>query len=1002
MALIKDYLKKSEEHERIYGKNSIVLMQVGQFFEMYGLRDSATKKIVGSSIQDISQKCDLSISNKKVCVGKHGVVMSGFPEFGLEKYLKKIQDHGYTVAIYVQDAQTKNTTRSLLGIFSPGTYFATESTEISNHIISIWIEKLRSSVINKSGKPSVYIGLSTVDIYTGKSYMFESQEQHSHSPSTFDEIERFVSIYKPNEVIITYRNFSESEITDIINFSGIRCESIRKVDVDEKNNKMCERAKNSEKQSYQKELLQRFYSVPDIDSFYDNFYNFPMASNSFCFLLDYIYSHNPSLVSKIAEPLFENSSKNLMLANHSINQLNINETHLSSGVNKKLSCVLNFLNRCTTPMGKRRFNYNLMHPTTCVETLQREYDIIEYFLENFKQLDFIYTGLSDIKDIEKLNRKIILRKITPQALYQFYKNLESIKQIYKQVKKDTVLTKYLQLHVKDNIDKNCNQFIKLFDKTIDIKMCKDIDTLYFETNFMKRGVFPELDRHVQKHIESKDMLEVIRKYLDQFVARSEKKTAKKKTTEYVKNYETEKLGFSLVTTKRRSLFLLKELEKEQKECEAVELSYVSSYSGEEKSFEFDISNITCYTTSASNQTITNTTLRTICSDITSSKNKMKDELTIQYNRFIENLETYQNEFLNIINYVTVLDMIHTKSYIAKKNKYCKPEIQESDKSFVDIKGLRHCLIEHLQTNELYVTNDVCLGKDTNGILLYGTNAVGKTSFIKSLGISVIMAQAGLYVPCTEFTYSPYSAIFTRILGNDNIFKGLSTFAVEMTELRTILRMSTERSLILGDELCSGTESDSAISIFVAGLMKLHKNNSSFIFATHFHEIVNFDEIAEMERLKMMHMTVIYDKERDILQYDRKLKDGPGESMYGLEVCKSLSLPADFLDQAYQIRNKYNKKTQGLMSQKVSRYNSSKIKQEMCEICNMQQACDTHHLQYQQDADEDDMIITNQITFHKNHKSNLASVCKSCHDRIHNKNIRMKRVKTSDGYKFHEI
>ena len=75
MALIKDYLKKTEEHEKIYGKNSIVLMQVGQFFEIYGLRDSATKKIVGSSIQDISQKCDLSISNKKVCVGKHGVVM---------------------------------------------------------------------------------------------------------------------------------------------------------------------------------------------------------------------------------------------------------------------------------------------------------------------------------------------------------------------------------------------------------------------------------------------------------------------------------------------------------------------------------------------------------------------------------------------------------------------------------------------------------------------------------------------------------------------------------------------------------------------------------------------------------------------------------------------------------------------------------------------------------------------------------------------------------------
>ena len=111
LKIARDYFKKTEEHQKIYGEKSVVLMQVGQFFEIYGLRDSTTKKITGSSIQDISQKCDLSISNKKVCVGKHGVVMSGFPEFGLEKYLRKMQDHGYTVAVYVQDTQAKKSSQ---------------------------------------------------------------------------------------------------------------------------------------------------------------------------------------------------------------------------------------------------------------------------------------------------------------------------------------------------------------------------------------------------------------------------------------------------------------------------------------------------------------------------------------------------------------------------------------------------------------------------------------------------------------------------------------------------------------------------------------------------------------------------------------------------------------------------------------------------------------------------------------------------------------------------
>ena len=122
-----------------------------------------------------------------------------------------------------------------------------------------------------------------------------------------------------------------------------------------------------------------------------------------------------------------------------------------------------------------------------------------------------------------------------------------------------------------------------------------------------------------------------------------------------------------------------------------------------------------------------------------------------------------------------------------------------------------------------------------------------------------MAQAGLFVPAAEFTYCPYNTLFTRILGNDNIFKGLSTFAVEMTELRTILQMADNNSLILGDELCSGTESDSALSIFVAGLEDLHQKECTFLFATHFHEIVKYSEIEALDKLKMFHMSVIFDQ-----------------------------------------------------------------------------------------------------------------------------------------------
>jgi DNA mismatch repair protein MutS len=259
-----------------------------------------------------------------------------------------------------------------------------------------------------------------------------------------------------------------------------------------------------------------------------------------------------------------------------------------------------------------------------------------------------------------------------------------------------------------------------------------------------------------------------------------------------------------------------------------------------------------------------------------------------------------------------------------------------------------------------------------------------------------MAQAGLYVPCKEFIYKPYNYIFTRILGNDNIFKGLSTFAVEMSELRTILRLSNKNSLILGDELCSGTENTSAISIFVAGIQKLYSYKSSFIFATHLHEIVDYEEIVNLDNLRLNHMSVIYDKENDILIYDRKLKEGPGNNMYGLEVCKSLNLPEDFLQEAYNIRVKYSSTESSILSLKTSHFNSKKI-MGICENCKKNMGTEVHHLQHQKDSNEMGVIEKVDGYLHKNNLSNLVTLCKECHNNFHKTTTKHKKVKTSKGY-----
>jgi DNA mismatch repair protein MutS len=215
-------------------------------------------------------------------------------------------------------------------------------------------------------------------------------------------------------------------------------------------------------------------------------------------------------------------------------------------------------------------------------------------------------------------------------------------------------------------------------------------------------------------------------------------------------------------------------------------------------------------------------------------------------------------------------------------------------------------------------------------------------------------------------------------------------------LRTILRLTNEHSLILGDELCSGTESTSAISIFVAGIQQLTMKKSSFIFATHLHEIVKYDEITSLETVILKHLTVVYDKEHDALVYDRKLKDGPGQNMYGLEVCKSLGLPEDFLQAAYDIRIKYNPECGNVMSSNLSRYNAKKIKALLCENCGSNVGEEVHHLQHQQFAAENATIQRDGSSFHKNHAANLITLCGKCHDEFHKTKTQHKRVKTTKG------
>ena len=152
------------------------------------------------------------------------------------------------------------------------------------------------------------------------------------------------------------------------------------------------------------------------------------------------------------------------------------------------------------------------------------------------------------------------------------------------------------------------------------------------------------------------------------------------------------------------------------------------------------------------------------------------------------------------------------------------------------------------------------------------------------------------------------------------------------------------------------------------------------------------------------MEVSYDKEKDMLIYDRKLNDGPGNNMYGFEVCKSLHLPEEFLNRAYEIRMKYNNldAITNTLSLGKSHFNSRKI-MGICEKCNLRKGEEVHHLMHQSFANEKGVINKDGVLLHKNNLANLVTLCKECHDELHKTHTKgSKKKKTTKGYIIEKI
>lgn len=378
----------------------------------------------------------------------------------------------------------------------------------------------------------------------------------------------------------------------------------------------------------------------------------------------------------------------------------------------------------------------------------------------------------------------------------------------------------------------------------------------------------------------------------------------------------------------------------------------------------------------------------ICKLLTSIEEQMK---SYSENYLKEIIDEYKTKYIEIVKllskWIANNDTICSRCMLKVDMGYTLPKCNDTESSgTIHGVNVKHPIVHQYLP---YVGNDVQLDKNKRGLLLYGLNGSGKSTYGKAVALNLVLAQSGFYVCADHFEFTPFSKMFARINCDDNIFEGKSSFKMEMEELQTVLNFADNKSLLIGDELCKGTEHSSAVGLVVGTSKKLLEKEVKFVFASHLHDVPELLQKYNQtiySYLQIKHLESYIDG--NSIVYSRILKDGKGNSHYGIEVADALLKDSSLIYDANIIRNMLLDNYNHIVNPKKSVYNA-KMYKDVCERCG-DNAIDIHHIVFQ-----------NEFKNIKNNKkmnaiTNLTSLCKQCHIMIHNGSLRITQQSTPIG------
>jgi len=510
--------------------------------------------------------------------------------------------------------------------------------------------------------------------------------------------------------------------------------------------------------------------------------------------------------------------------------------------------LISILDKTQTAMGGRLLKKWISRPLKKSEQILKRLSAVKEFSDNKAERKKITEDLKSIADLERLLSKISTGKAVARDIVQLKISLKKIIEIKSRL--DKFISPSIQT-LRNNLIAVSELILKI-EKCINENFISGIDSY----GVINKGYDPELD-------EIKDILINGKTWIENFQSKERARTG----IGSLKVDFNKVFGYYILITKSN--------------LDKAPADYVRK------------------------QTLVNAE-RYITDELKTYEEKIlnaEEKINLLENKIFLELRNIILQFTEPIqkNAVTIatIDSLISFAEVSEFYKYVMPEISDSNR--LDIKEGRHPVIERLlPPGEKYIANDSEIDTDNNQILIItGPNMSGKSSYLRQVGLIVLLAQIGCFVPARSAHIGIVDKIFTRVGASDNISKGESTFLVEMHEAANILNNATSKSLILLDEIGRGTSTYDGISIAWAMTEFLHENpnvKAKTLFATHYHEL---NALADLyPRIKNYRVEVR--EYNDKVIFLRKITEGTADHSYGIQVAQMAGLPDSVTKRAKEI------------------------------------------------------------------------------------------------------